>query len=58
MLPSACLRACAPAAQNKIQTYEDKTGELQEVLNFKQDELEKKKVIIRKLDMELVKVVR
>ena len=45
-----------PPAQNKIKTYEGKTEELQEVLNFKQDELEKKKVIIRRLDMELVKV--
>ncbi len=39
--------------QNKITAYQDKTTELQDVINFKQDELDKKKVIIRKLDQAL-----
>ncbi len=51
---NALLRS-STEAQSKLREVEDKTGELQEVLNSKQDELDKKKVIIRRLDMELVK---
>lgn len=49
------LLATISESQQKLTTYQSKTEELQEVVNFKQDELDKKKVIIRKLDLELAK---